>query len=154
MTRSGSRRLAAGRGGRVALATSLVLSTIVTMLIGELVPKNIALALPMRDRARHPARPMRAFTSGDPARRSGSSTAQPTPSSDGSASSPRRSCGPRAAPTELASLIQRSADVGTLDADTAGLMGKSVEFGTRTAGEIMTPRVRTRPSRPPTARAR
>jgi CBS domain containing-hemolysin-like protein len=45
--------------------------------------------------------------------------------------------------TELASLIARSASVGTLDRDTAELMERSVEFGTRTAGEIMTPRVRT-----------
>ncbi|MET0526669.1 MAG: hemolysin family protein, partial [Nocardioides sp.] len=45
--------------------------------------------------------------------------------------------------TELASLVQRSADLGTLDLETAELMGRSVEFGTRTAGEIMTPRVRT-----------
>src|SRR6478735_8121591 len=45
--------------------------------------------------------------------------------------------------TELASLIQRSADQGTLDADTAELMERSVEFGSRTAAEIMTPRVRT-----------
>ena len=45
--------------------------------------------------------------------------------------------------TELASLISRSASVGTLDPDTAELMERSVEFGTRTAGEIMTPRVRT-----------
>ena len=45
--------------------------------------------------------------------------------------------------TELASLIQRSADQGTLDPDTAELMERSVEFGSRTAGEIMTPRVRT-----------
>jgi CBS domain containing-hemolysin-like protein len=33
--------------------------------------------------------------------------------------------------------------VGTLDPDTAELMERSVEFGSRTAGEIMTPRVRT-----------
>ena len=44
---------------------------------------------------------------------------------------------------ELASLVQRSADQGTLDVETAELMERSVEFGTRTAGEIMTPRVRT-----------
>ncbi|UUZ61908.1 hypothetical protein LP418_24270 [Nocardioides sp. B-3] len=44
---------------------------------------------------------------------------------------------------ELASLVQRSAVRGTLDAETAELMERSVEFGTRTAGEIMTPRVRT-----------
>jgi CBS domain containing-hemolysin-like protein len=46
-------------------------------------------------------------------------------------------------PAELASLIQRSADEGTLDADAAELIERSVEFGTRTASEIMTPRVRT-----------
>jgi CBS domain containing-hemolysin-like protein len=45
-------------------------------------------------------------------------------------------------PAELQSLIQRSADRGTLDAETAELMDRSVEFGSRTAGEIMTPRVR------------
>jgi CBS domain containing-hemolysin-like protein len=45
--------------------------------------------------------------------------------------------------TELASLISRSADEGTLDPDTAELMERSVEFGSRTAGEIMTPRVHT-----------
>src|SRR5204863_382527 len=45
--------------------------------------------------------------------------------------------------TELASLISRSADHGTLDVETAELMERSVEFGSRTAGEIMTPRVRT-----------
>ena len=45
--------------------------------------------------------------------------------------------------TELASLIARSASVGTLDPETAELMEKSVEFGSRSAGEIMTPRVRT-----------
>ncbi|KAA1414978.1 hypothetical protein F0U44_22180, partial [Nocardioides humilatus] len=54
--------------------------------------------------------------------------------------------------TELASLIQRSADVGTLDAESAELMEMSVEYGTRTAGETMTPRVRPR-SRDDTARA-
>ncbi|MFL6156452.1 MAG: hemolysin family protein, partial [Marmoricola sp.] len=41
-----------------------------------------------------------------------------------------------------ASLIARSATEGTLDADTAELMERAVEFGTRTAGEIMTPRMR------------
>jgi CBS domain containing-hemolysin-like protein len=44
---------------------------------------------------------------------------------------------------ELASLVQRSADQGTLDPDTAELVERSVTFGTRTTGEIMTPRVRT-----------
>ena len=38
---------------------------------------------------------------------------------------------------------QRSAEQGTLDPETAELVERSVEFGPRTAGEIMTPRVRT-----------
>jgi CBS domain containing-hemolysin-like protein len=42
---------------------------------------------------------------------------------------------------ELASLAGRSASVGTLDTETAHLVQRSVAFGPRTAGEIMTPRV-------------
>ena len=42
---------------------------------------------------------------------------------------------------ELASLAGRSASEGTLDTETAHLVQRSVAFGPRTAGEIMTPRV-------------
>ena len=42
---------------------------------------------------------------------------------------------------ELASLANRSASEGTLDTETAHLVQRSVAFGPRTAGEIMTPRV-------------
>ena len=131
-----------GAVGPIALTTSLVLSTILTMLIGELVPKNIALALPMAT-ARTTQRPMRAFTS---------AIRLPLRVLNGAANAivrwfgiePQEELRSARSSTELASLIQRSAHVGTLDADTAELMEKSVEFGTRTAGEIMTPRVRTR----------
>ncbi|WP_322936258.1 hemolysin family protein [Nocardioides bizhenqiangii] len=131
-----------GAVGPIALTTSLVLSTIITMLIGELVPKNIALALPMAT-ARATQRPMRAFTT---------AIRLPIRVLNGAANAivrwfgiePQEELRSARSSTELASLIQRSADVGTLDADTAELMEKSVVFGTRTAGEIMTPRVRTR----------
>ena len=131
-----------GAVGPIALTTSLVLSTILTMLIGELVPKNIALALPMAT-ARATQGPMRAFTT---------AIRLPIRVLNGAANAivrwfgiePQEELRSARSSTELASLIQRSADVGTLDADTAELMEKSVEFGTRTAGEIMTPRVRTR----------
>jgi CBS domain containing-hemolysin-like protein len=43
---------------------------------------------------------------------------------------------------ELASLATRSASEGTLDEETAHLVQRSVAFGPRTAGEIMTPRMR------------
>jgi CBS domain containing-hemolysin-like protein len=131
-----------GAVGPVALTTGLVLSTILTMLIGELVPKNIALALPMAT-ARATQGPMRVFTG---------AIKLPIRLLNGAANAIVRSFGiepqeelrSARSSTELASLIQRSADVGTLDAETAELMEKSVEFGTRTAAEIMTPRVRTR----------
>ncbi|TYL56000.1 HlyC/CorC family transporter [Nocardioides sp. BGMRC 2183] len=126
----------------VAIALGLVLSTIGTMLIGELVPKNVAIALPMAT-ARATQRPMRLFTA---------ACAIPIRLLNGSANAivrrlgiePQEELRSARSSAELASLIQRSADVGTLDADTAELMERSVEFGTRTAGEIMTPRVRTR----------
>jgi CBS domain containing-hemolysin-like protein len=126
----------------VALALGLVLSTFLTMLFGELVPKNLAVALPMAT-ARVTQLPMRWFTA---------LNKYPIRVLNGSANAvvrrlgmePQEELRSARSSTELASLISRSADVGTLDPDTAELMERSVEFGTRNAGEIMTPRVRTR----------
>jgi len=125
----------------LALTLALVISTVVTMLYGELVPKNLAIALPLQT-ARMTQRPMRFFTAVNH---------QPIRLLNGSANAlvrrlgiePQEELRSARSSTELASLIARSADEGTLDADTAELMERSVEFGTRTAGEIMTPRMRT-----------
>ena len=125
----------------IGLALALVISTILTMLFGELVPKNFAIALPLAT-ARATQRPMRFFTSVN---------TYPIRLLNGAANKlvrrlgiePQEELRSARSSAELASLIARSADEGTLDADTAELMERSVEFGTRTAGEIMTPRVRT-----------
>ncbi len=125
-----------------ALFIALPLSTVLTMLFGELVPKNVAIALPMAT-ARATQRPMRLFTA---------AMRGPIALLNGWANAivrrlgvePQEELRSARSSAELASLISRSADEGTLDADTAELMERSVEFGTRTAGEIMTPRVRTR----------
>ncbi|MDT9592400.1 hemolysin family protein [Nocardioides zeae] len=125
----------------VSVALGLVIGTALTMVFGELVPKNLAIALPLRT-AKATQGMMRAFTA---------VMALPIRVLNNSANSAVRRLGMepqeelRSARSsrELASLIARSADQGTLDADTAELMGRSVEFGGRTAGEIMTPRVRT-----------
>ncbi len=124
-----------------ALALGLVLGTFFTMLFGELVPKNLAIARPMAT-ARATQLVMRLFTA---------SMRGPIRALNGSANAAVRRLGlepqeelrSARSSTELASLIQRSAHQGTLDAETAELMERSVEFGSRTAGEIMTPRVRT-----------
>lgn len=125
----------------IAAGCGLVFGTVLTMIFGELVPKNLALAEPMRT-ARATQRFQRAFTT---------VMRGPIKVLNGSANAAVRRLGlepqeelrSARSSTELASLIARSASVGTLDADTAELMERSVEFGQRTAGEIMTPRVRT-----------
>lgn len=125
----------------VAIGLALVLSSVLTMIFGELVPKNLAIAAPLAT-ARATQGPQRFFTA---------VMTWPIRILNGSANAAVRRLGVEPqeelrsarSSTELASLIQRSADLGTLDAETAELMERSVEFGSRTAGEIMTPRVRT-----------
>ena len=125
----------------VAIGIALSASTVLTMLFGELVPKNFAIARPMQT-ARATQGFMRGFTAANKwlirllngsanalVRRLGVEPQEELRSARTSA--------------ELASLVARSADQGTLDVETAELMERSVEFGTRTASEIMTPRVRT-----------
>ncbi len=124
----------------IAIGISLALSTVLTMLFGELVPKNLALAKPMPV-ALATERFQSIFTA---------VARGPIRILNGSANAivrrlgiePQEELRSARSSTELASLIQRSADFGTLDVETAELMERSVEFGTRTAGEIMTPRVR------------
>jgi CBS domain containing-hemolysin-like protein len=125
----------------LALGLGLAIGTGLTMVFGELVPKNLAIARPM-EVARATQRFQRTFTT---------AMTYPIRLLNGSANAIVRALGlepqeelrSARSSTELASLIARSADHGTLDPDTAELMERSVEFGSRTAGEIMTPRVRT-----------
>jgi CBS domain containing-hemolysin-like protein len=124
----------------VAVGIGLALGTFLTMIFGELVPKNLALAKPM-EVARATQRFQRTFTA---------IARGPIKILNGSANAfvrrlgiePQEELRSARSSTELASLIQRSANLGTLDVETAELMERAVEFGARTAGEIMTPRVR------------
>lgn len=124
----------------VAVTIGMVVATVLTMVFGELVPKNLAIAEPLRV-----ARATQGFQRGFTA-----AMRLPIRGLNGSANLVVRRLGiepqeelrsARSSP-ELASLISRSASEGTLDPQTAGLMQRSVAFGERTAGEIMTPRVR------------
>ncbi|MDN5892647.1 MAG: hemolysin family protein [Nocardioides sp.] len=125
----------------VAIGIALVISTAMTMIYGELVPKNLAIAMPLQT-AKATAGFQRVFTAINKI---------PIKFLNGSANTlvrrmgiePQEELRSARSSNELASLISRSADQGTLDEGTAELMERSVEFGTRTAGEIMTPRVRT-----------
>ena len=123
----------------LSVAIGLVLATIATMLFGELVPKKLAIAVPMRT-ARMTQGFMRAFTT---------VMLGPIKVLNGSANAlvrmlgiePQEELRSARSSEELASLAGRSASQGTLDTETAHLVQRSVAFGPRTAGEIMTPRV-------------
>ena len=133
--------LPAGAVHPVAIGFALSLSTALTMIFGELVPKNLAIAEPLGT-ARATQGFMRGFTAVNKPIIAGL---------NGSANAlvrrlgiePQEELRSARNSAELASLISRSADQGTLDPDTAELMERSVEFGSRTAAEIMTARVRT-----------
>ncbi|MEO6471385.1 MAG: hemolysin family protein [Aeromicrobium sp.] len=131
------------RGGAVkatSYALALILSTFVTMLVGELVPKNIALALPVQT-AGFTQIPLRFFTT---------AMAWPIRLLNGFANGILRSFGVepqeelRSArtPIELSSLVLRSAREGALEGQTADLVARSIAFGDRTAADVRTPRVR------------
>jgi CBS domain containing-hemolysin-like protein len=124
----------------VAYGIALVVSTVVTMLVGELVPKNFALALPQRTAALTQL-PQRAFTK---------AMAWPIRVLNGLANSILRTLGVEPqeelrsarSPVELRSLVLRSAVEGAIDDETADLVARSIAFGDRTAADVRTPRVR------------
>ncbi len=123
-----------------AVALGMALATFMTMIFGELVPKNVAIALPLAT-AKATQRAQRGFTT---------AMGIPIRLLNGSANAIVRSLGVepqeelRSARSseELSSLAGRSASEGTLDTETAHLVQRSLAFGPRTAGEIMTPRMR------------
>ena len=133
--------LGLGEGGSraSAYAVALVVSTVVTMLVGELIPKNIALALPQAT-ASLTQLPQRWFTS---------AMAWPIRALNGMANAILRSFGVEPqeelrsarSPIELRSLVLRSAQKGAIDDETAELVARSIAFGDRTAADVRTPRV-------------
>lgn len=124
----------------VSVTVAMLLATTLTMIFGELVPKNLAISLPERT-ARIVQRPMRAFTA---------VTRPMITVLNGSANKALRRMGIEPteeltgarSPQELHFLVARSAREGTLPEDTAELVQRSIEFGERRASDVMTPRTR------------
>ncbi|MBX9245451.1 HlyC/CorC family transporter [Actinotalea ferrariae] len=131
---------AEGLATGIAAVGSIVLVNGFSMLFGELVPKNLALSRPLPT-ARAVAPLQRGFTTAlrplitvlnDSAngllRRVGVE--------------PREELSGGRSAQELASLVRRSAEVGTLDEGTATLLTNSIELDTLTAVDVMTDRTR------------
>jgi CBS domain containing-hemolysin-like protein len=122
----------------VALVLALVIATSLSMVFGELVPKNLAVALPLPT-ARAVAGPQlmfsRLFTV---AIKATNGTANRILKRLGIEPADRLASA--RSPRELASLVRDSARSGALDSSTAALVGGSLRFGALTAAELMTPR--------------
>lgn len=122
----------------LALTLALLIATSVSMVFGELVPKNLAVAKPVPTaRATVPLQwffslvfsPVIKLTNGTAnwvLRRLGVEPAEELRSA-------------RSA-QELLALVRNSAESGSLDPQTAELIDRSLQFGGRTAEELMTPR--------------
>ncbi|MFV0318970.1 MAG: hemolysin family protein [Microbacterium sp.] len=122
----------------LAAVIGVAIATILSMIIGELVPKNFALALP-RQTGKLVIPFQVAFTA----------VFRPAVALlDGSANALIRSfgiepkeelSGARTA-EELSSLVRRSASAGVLEADTASLLARTLTFSRLSAGDVMTAR--------------
>jgi CBS domain containing-hemolysin-like protein len=129
-----------GAAEPISLAIALLLATTVSVVFGELVPKNLAISHPLAT-ARAVAGVQTTFSTvfrwliaalnrsaNLVVRRLGVAPAEELRSAR--------------SPQELGSLVRTSAEQGTLDQSTATLLDRSLRFGELTAEELMTPRLR------------
>jgi len=130
----------AGVAAGLSIAIALVLVNAFSMVFGELIPKNFALAAPLATAKAIGGfqlaftavlRPLIVVLNGSAnwlLRRFG---VEPREELSGSRSA-----------SELAALVRRSAEQGTLDRSTALLLTNSLDFGALTAVDVMTDRLR------------
>lgn len=124
----------------ITVPISVAFATVFSMIIGELVPKNFAIAMPLAT-ARLVVPLQSAFTA----------VFKPAIAVlNGSANALLRSVGiepveelsgSRSA-EELSSLVRHSASAGLLEADTATLLDRTLRFSELTAADVMTPRLK------------
>src|SRR6218665_476802 len=125
--------------GVVAPIIAMTIATLISMILGELVPKNFALALPQAT-ARFVMPFQTAFTW-----MFGRATTVVKGSANGILRAlgmePKEELSGARTADELSSLLRRSALAGVLEADTATLLGRTLRFAALDASRIMTPRL-------------
>ena len=134
---------AAGIHGGGAKAVSTVLAMVIastfSMIFGELVPQFLGISAPLRV-AKVVARPVQLFAM----------VFKPLiVLLNGSANfllrkmgiEPQEELSAARTPQELSSMVRRSAEAGTIEEQTAELLTRSLNFGERTASDVMSPRV-------------
>lgn len=124
----------------IASILAVTFATLLSMIIGELVPKNFALALP-RATAKFVVPFQVLFTTVfKPAVSLLNNTANGILRSVGI--EPKEELSGARTAEELTSLVRRSASQGSLEADTATLLARTLAFADHTAQDVMTPRPR------------
>ena len=122
----------------IATVVAIAIATTFSMIIGELVPKNFALAIP-RQTAKLVMPFQVAFTT----------VFRPAIALlNGSANAilrrmgiePKEELSGARTAEELSSLVRRSASAGVLEQDTASLLDRTLTFARLTAADVMTPR--------------
>ncbi|MER7762100.1 hemolysin family protein [Streptomyces sp. NPDC097619] len=131
--------LSAGAASSTALVLGTVLSTVVLMVVGELVPKNWAISSPLAV-AKRVATAQRVFTA----------TFRPLISHLNTTANhlvrrlgmePAEELASARSPQELVALARHSAREGALEKDTAELFVRTLNLADLTAENVMTPRV-------------
>jgi CBS domain containing-hemolysin-like protein len=124
----------------ISIALALVIATILTMVFGELVPKNLAIAKPFATAKAVVGfqrgfsvvtRPLLYFFNGNAnwiVRRFGIE--------------PKEELASARSAEELVALVRHSAREGVLPSETAEMLRRTVAFGNRRAHDVMTPRTR------------
>jgi CBS domain containing-hemolysin-like protein len=124
----------------VAGISAVVIATVLSMIVGELVPKNFALALPQgtakvvipfQTLFTTVFKPLISLLNGVSNQVLRGFGLEPKEELSGARSA-----------EELASLLRRSASEGALETDTATLLGKTLAFSELSASDVMTPRLR------------
>jgi CBS domain containing-hemolysin-like protein len=124
----------------VSTVVALVVATLLSMIIGELVPKNFALALP-RETAKLVIPFQTLFTTVfKPAVLLLNNSANGILRLVGI--EPKEELSGARSAEELSSLVRRSALAGLLEDDTAMLLSRTLRFADLTASDVMTPRLR------------
>lgn len=130
--------LSPGFAGPVSWAFALAVAALLTMMFGELVPKNLAIVNPLRT-ARLVQRPQRLFTA---------VTKPLTASLNGLANvivrrlgvEPQEELASAHSPSELVSLLELSAEAGAIDRPTADIVQGSLQLDDKLARDVLTPR--------------
>lgn len=124
----------------ISLALSLILATVFSFLIGELIPKNLAISLPLQvNKAVIRFQLAFSFVFGWLVwllNNTGNSIVRSL------GIEPKEELSSSRTAEELSSLVQRSASLGALEQRTADLISKTLELSQLTAAEVMTPRTK------------